>query len=75
MYISTPIKSTPGTNNKKTIYAMQKKLVEAIAEVADKLNIQVVSIEAASMSMIRGVGEWKIEKILIPVTSESANII
>ena len=50
LYVSTAIEATPGTNNKKTVYAMQKALVDAIARTADALNIQVVSIEAASIN-------------------------
>jgi len=75
MYVSTAIEATPGQYNKKTVYAMRKNLVDAIATAADKLNIQVVSIEAASMATVRGIGDWKREKILLPVTEIGADII
>jgi len=41
VYVSTAIEATPGQYNKKTVYAMRKSLVDAIATAADKLNIQV----------------------------------
>jgi len=75
LYVSTAIQAIPGTYKKKTVYAMQKSLVDEIAKAADRLNIQVVSIEAASMAMVRGLGDWKREKILMPVTGNSADII
>ena len=74
VYISIPIESTPGTNHKKTICAIQKFFVDEIAQTADRLNMQVVSIESASVAMFRALGDWKREKILVPVTEFSADI-
>ena len=75
VYVSIAIEATPGQYKKKTVYVMRKSLVDEIAKAADRLNIQVVSIEAASMAMVRGLGDWKREKILLPVTGNSADII
>ena len=62
-YISTPFHSTPGTYNKKTIYAIRKNFADKIIQAADELNIQISSIEAESMATMRAVGDWRKEKI------------
>ncbi len=74
-YVTTPIKATPGQYNKRTVYAIDKKLIDDFAAAAEKCNILLTSIEPASLSMVRAVADWRTEKIFFPIYRETAEII
>ena len=75
LVIATPFEATPGQFNKKTVYAIQGEIIEDIISAATRCDIPLNSIEAASMSVIRAVANWRTEKIFLPIYSTSADLI
>ena len=73
--VAIPFEATPGQFNKKSVYAMEQEIIDDIIAAAVKSDIPLNSIEAASLSVIRAIADWRTEKILFPIYSTSADII
>jgi hypothetical protein len=75
VYYSFPIISSPGGQKKKTFYAINREIVNALTDAAQMENISLTSIEPASMAYLRSAGKWEKEYNLLQIFDDDASIV
>lgn len=75
VYYSFPIISSPGGMVKKTFFAIDRTIIDALAEAAHMENISLTSIEPASIAFFRSCDKWQEERFLLEMFEEEATIV
>lgn len=74
-YYSVPIETRPGAELLRTVYAISSRLVQTIVDAAGEEGATLISIEPASVSFLRAMGEFSRENFMLQAFPDSAQIV
>lgn len=75
VYYSFPITTSPGSQPKRTFFAIEREIINRLLMAAKEENITLSSIEPASMSFIRCCASWPEEHFIIELFGDQATMV
>ena len=73
-YCASPIELKRNTKHKQTCCFIRKDMVNTLCQAAEVQNIRLYCIEAASIAMLRALGKWKSEVMILNASSKYSYI-